>query len=193
MPKPKRTPAQPAAEPPAPAAAQPQQTGAPSLTSLLQKCFRFDADADNESRQLLFDILERFETGNDTFPVAAAYLALAALGVHAGVDDLENPKFLELMNLFSDAVTGFGYGGFREQLIAQLLRKGDKDMKFDRALAILAIEFQQKNANISAAREALKEYPEELADAIEKAMESSPELRGRIASKLNPGGAGVRS
>src|SRR2546425_9181051 len=108
--------AQPAAEPTthAPAAAQPQQTGAPSLTSLLEKAFRFGADADNESRQLLFDILERFETKNETFPVVAAYLALAALGVHTGVDDLENPTFLELMNLFSDAVTGWGYGGFRE-------------------------------------------------------------------------------
>src|SRR5439155_25033040 len=120
--------------------------------------------------QLLFDILKRFETGNETFPVVAAYLALDALGVHAGVDALENPTFLELMNLFSDAVTGWGYGGFRETIIAHLLRGGNKDMKFKDALAVLTLEFEQMNTNIGAAREALKEYPEELADAIEKAV-----------------------
>jgi hypothetical protein len=97
----KRTPAQPAAEPPTPAAAA-QQTEAPTLTSLLEKCFRFDADADNESRQLLFDILDREETkegkGIYPFPVIAADQALHALGVHVGVDALENPTFLELLN-----------------------------------------------------------------------------------------------
>src|SRR5437879_1806409 len=114
MPKPNRTPAQPAAEPttPAPAAAPdpcPQQTEAPNLTSLLEKCFRFDANADDESRQLLFDILDR-ATGKDgeiyEFTVIAADKALRALGVHVGVDALDNPTFLELLNLFADAVTG---------------------------------------------------------------------------------------
>src|SRR5438270_13975876 len=105
MPTPTRTPAQPAAEPtPAPAAAKPQQTEAPNLTSLLEKCFRFDADADNESRQLLFDILDRAVGKKGElyeFSVIAADQALRALGVHVGVDALDNRTFLELMNLFA--------------------------------------------------------------------------------------------
>jgi hypothetical protein len=92
------------------------------------------------------------------------------LGVHVGVDALEVPKFLELLNLFAEAVTGHGYAGLREELIARLLREGSgREMKFDTALAILAQEFEQYHTDLSMARQALKDFPEELADAIKKA------------------------
>jgi hypothetical protein len=183
--KAKRTPARPTAEPqPAAAPAQTEQPKTPNLTALLVRCFRFDADAEPGERQLLSEILDGWERREFEFPIVAAAKALRYLQVNVSRDYLDNPDFREALNLFCQAVTGWGYGGLREQLITSLLLHGSQDMTMNDALAIFALRFQEKHSTLKAAREALGAYPAELADAIEKAMQSAPELRQRIAAKL---------
>jgi len=67
-------------------------------------------------------------------------------------------------------------------IIESLLREGSRKMKFETVLAILAVEFQQQNCDIGGARQALENFPEELADAIEKASETLKKRRGDPAA-----------
>jgi hypothetical protein len=153
----------------------PQQAPAPGpaakqsrRTSLSMQFLQFDHEEDGESRQLLSDIFTTSRKTGCPFPVVAADEALDLLGVCIGTDRLENSKFIELLKLFCRAVTGNGYGGFHEQIITQFLM-GNPDMNLEDALAIVSIEFEQKNSDLGCARQALEEYPEELAEAIQKA------------------------
>lgn len=142
------------------------------LTRLLTQCFEFEMDASKEERKLLSDILEEWKKGPHSFPVVAASRALHALKAQVGVDALDNDHFCELLNLFSDAVSGWGYGGFREKLIGSLLRHGKTKMKFDDALAILMLEFEEIHTDIGVVRNTLRDNPEQLADEIAKAAET---------------------
>src|SRR5258708_1268976 len=74
-------------DPPIPAAI-PTPPVTPSLTALLAKCFQFDANAESDERQLLFDVFEAWEKEREMFPfsVIASAVTLRALGVDAGVD-----------------------------------------------------------------------------------------------------------
>src|SRR5947207_969779 len=96
------------------------ETNPPNLTSLLTACFKFDGDADNESRQLLLDTIEYWYQWQGPFAIVMTSRALRTLGVNVGVDHLEESGFLELLNLFMEAVSGYGYGGLREKLIVRL-------------------------------------------------------------------------
>src|SRR5260221_670494 len=175
------------ADPPAatPTAARAAAEKGPNLTDLLLKCFTFDATADMESRQLLSQILDRWTDGYRVGAIMASE-SLSALGVYIGVDKLDDENFTRLLELFDQAVSGHGYYGVREQLITRFLEGADRDrnMTIERALAIVVLEFQEKESLISAARQALKDYPDDLASSIEKSLKSSPTLRDRIASKL---------
>jgi hypothetical protein len=165
------------AEPKAPApilapAAQPAEQKPNGLTGLLKQCIEFDFDASKEEQVLLSKILEEWKRSPHSFPVVAASGALGKLKVGIGQDHLDNPNFCRLLNLFNNAVSGWGYGGFREELIRRILEdKSQEKMTAEDAMGILVIECEQMHSDIGCARQALKQYPEQLASDITEAVE----------------------
>jgi len=162
---------EPRATPDRPMVPEQPEPQTPNLTSLLLKFLEFDAKSDAESRELLSRTFDRWKKSEFPFPVTAAACALRAVGVRVTMESLEEPEFVKLLDLFCMALID---GGFREELISRLLTDPAKEhLTIEGVFSILTIEFQQKLSDLAVARQALKNYPEELADAIREASSRS--------------------